>query len=82
MSGLEIGRPAGSLRQRHLEAVFGHSEPVHRNPLTAVLLDKYPDVVGLLDDTAVLFLIFGGNSTLFPTATAPFGIPTRSTQGC
>lgn len=41
---------------------------------------KYPEV-GLLDRMVVLFLTFGGTSTLFSIAAAPFPIPTSSARG-
>ena len=42
-------------------------------------LDIYPGVE-LLDHTVVLFLVFWGNSILFPTVAAPVYIPINSVQ--
>ena len=48
--------------------------------LISILLDKYPEV-GLLDHTAVLFLILRRTSILFTAVAAQIYIPTNNVQG-
>ena len=43
-------------------------------------VDKYPEVE-LLDHMVVLFLIFGGNSILFPVGAAPIYFPPAVHKG-
>ena len=48
--------------------------------MTCLLLGRYPEEE-LLDQMVVLFLIFGGASTLVSIVAAPIYIPTNSAQG-